>query len=103
MTPDNLRDVLAETDHWPRVADPGLTCSCGWTWAGTTFTEAKRRWRLHLARALAPTVARLITDARAEALREAADDLRQGRLGLDHNECADTLDERACIEGGEDR
>jgi hypothetical protein len=66
MTPDNLRDVLAEViqpafDEW-LFRMHGVVSSCGHE------TEAEG-----IADALVPTVARLIADARAEALREAAD------------------------------
>jgi hypothetical protein len=73
VTPDNLRDVLAE-HRWESVPSPKGLCSCGNLPATKEhFGRWVEAWRDHVADALAGAVARLIADARADALREAAD------------------------------
>jgi hypothetical protein len=73
MTPDNLRDVLAEAfgAHTPvydyRNGHFTMECeACDFTLYGIDREDAKRRFGEHFANLAAPTVARLIADARAE-------------------------------------
>lgn len=85
MTPDNLRDVLAEAfgEHTPvydyRNGHFTMECeACDFTLYGIDREDAKRRFGEHFANLATPTVARLIADARAD--QAAADRERLGRL-----------------------
>lgn len=62
---------------------------------GGIWEHFDRRNAEIVAAGVAPTVAALVAEAVASALHETADDLRQGRIGLDREEQAETLDERA--------
>jgi hypothetical protein len=77
MTPDNLRDVLAEAlavhtyvidgpPHYPSTTPCGFRCPCGARKQTSSPEAADLAARQHVADAVLPTVERLIADARGE-------------------------------------